>query len=89
MLWGDASADSSPPITARGNIPPAPFLEEHSQDTKAYEKEPSLVAMAELTNAYLANDIAAFEPVLRRYVCMPATTRRSKAIHATTPRHSY
>ena len=55
MLWGDASADSSPPITARGNIPPAPFLEEHSQDTKAYEKEPSLVAMAELTNAYLAN----------------------------------
>lgn len=33
--------------------------------------------MAELTNAYLANDISAFEPVLRRYVCVSAASRLS------------
>ena len=36
------------------------------QDTKAYEKDPAIAAMTELTSAYLAGDIAAFEPVLRR-----------------------
>ena len=40
-----------------------------SQDTKAYEKDPAVAAMAELSTAYLANDIALFEPVLRRYEC--------------------
>ena len=37
-----------------------------SQDTKAYEKDPAIVGMTELTAAYLAGDIASFEPVLRR-----------------------
>jgi len=36
-----------------------------SQETKAYEKDPSITALTALTEANLKNDIAAFEPVLR------------------------
>jgi COP9 signalosome complex subunit 2 len=38
-----------------------------SQEAKAYEKDPSIAAMTQLTDAYLANDIAAFEPILKRH----------------------
>jgi COP9 signalosome complex subunit 2 len=37
-----------------------------SPDTKAYEREPALGSMAALSAAFLAGDLAAFEPVLRR-----------------------
>jgi hypothetical protein len=36
-----------------------------SQETKAYERDPSITALTALTEANLKNDIAAFEPVLR------------------------
>jgi hypothetical protein len=37
------------------------------QSTKAYEKDPQVAAMTRLTDAYLANDIATFETVLRAH----------------------
>jgi len=36
-----------------------------SQETKAYERDPAITPMTALTDAYLADDIAAFEPVLK------------------------
>lgn len=36
-----------------------------SQETKAYEREPSIQALTALTDAFQRNDIAAFDPVLK------------------------
>lgn len=36
-----------------------------SQETKAYEREPSIQALTALTDAFQRNDIAAFDPVLQ------------------------
>lgn len=38
-----------------------------TQEAKAYEKDPQIVGMTLLTNAYLSNDIAAFEPILKKH----------------------
>lgn len=36
-----------------------------SQETKAYERDPSVLALTALTDAFQRNDIAAFDPVLK------------------------